>query len=377
MRIRPKPRSAAVANSPPKAVRQMHKYLLIGVSCLTGTLFAMPVVGQAAKPELDSLVRAEVAQRQFSGVVLLAEQGVPVHQAAVGAATGSARMTIGTRFRLASITKAFTAVLVMQLVEEKRLTSASTIAQVLPDLRITLADRISVQDMLLHRSGLPDESDATYESPRDARTIVTETSANNAYRTYGEFAYSNLDYLVLALMIEKITGKAFGTVLQERILTPLGMDQTGMATRSSQGLAQGYVADSTGALTAEPPIYIENFSAAGAMYGTAMDLLKFDQALYSGRLLKPESISEMYTSHPELGYVAYGSWVYDYYFLKSAPRVVERRGGILGFNHTFIRMPGINKTLIILSNNDRFDPDTFGQLDSFKDKLIKALVESR
>jgi CubicO group peptidase (beta-lactamase class C family) len=350
----------------------MKKLFVLFLGCLGGGLF-----GQPAHPYLDSLLRAEVAQRQFSGVVWLAAEGLPVYQAAVGQATDSARMTLDTRFRLASITKAFTAVLVMQLVEAGRLTPESTIAEVLPSLPVKRAKRTTVQDLLLHRSGLPNEPDALYQAPRDARAMIVETVATEPYHRYGRFNYCNLDYLVLGLMIEQLTGKRWATVLQERILTPLGMDQTGLATRLSPGLAQGYLVDGAGKLQPEPAFHIENIGAAGAMVGTARDLLLFDQSLYTERLLQPETTAAMYTSHPELGYVAYGSWVYDYYFLPSSPRLVERRGGILGFNHAFIRMPEINKTLIILSNNDRFDPDTFGQLDSFKDRLIKALVEGK
>lgn len=362
----------------------MQNRRLAVLTALAGLLIAQPATTQSAASAraslpvstaaFDSIVRTEVAQRQFSGVVLVAEQGTTVFQAAVGSAGTNVPMTVDTRFRLASITKAFAAVLIMQLVEEQRLRVSSTIAQVLPDLKIPRAEQITVQDMLLHRAGSPEEPDALYSAPRSARAMVMET-ATLPYRPYGEFAYSNLDYFVLQLMIEKITGKPFATVLRERILTPLGMKHTGIATRGSTGIAQGYLADSTGRLTPEPQDYVENAGAAGAMYGTVADLLRFDQALYSERLLRKASIAEMYTSHPELGYVAYGSWVYDYYFLPSSPLVVERRGRSYGFNHTFIRLPGINRTLIILSNTDRFDPDTFGKLDSFKDRLIKVLVE--
>ena len=358
----------------------MHSRSLALICGLAGLLGAQPASSQSAvaapasTATFDSLVRAEAAQRQFSGVVLVAEHGITTFQAAVGSAGSNTPMTVDTRFRLASITKAFTAVLVMQLVEERRLSVSATIAQVLPDLKIPRAGQITVHDMLPHRSGIPEAPDALYDAPRTARAMVTE-AAKLAYRPYGEFAYSDVDYLVLELMIEQITGKPFATVLQQRILTPLGMKNTGMITRASTGIAQGFLGDSSGRLTPEPSIHIENVGAGGAMYGTVADLLAFDQALYGERLLRKASIDEMYTSHPELGYVAYGSWVYDYYFLPSSPRVVERRGRSLGFNHTFIRMPGINRTLIILSNTDRFDPDTFGKLDSFKDRLIKALVE--
>ncbi len=339
------------------------------------TLLLQPIVSTAGSQSLDSLVRAELETARFSGVVLLADKGVPIASVAVGQASDATGMTIDTRFRLASITKAFTAVLVMQLVEQQRLRVTSTVAALLPDLRIERAASITVEDLLLHRSGLPNEPDSVYDSPRDARTVITQTVATEPFQKYGAFSYSNLDYLVLALIIESLTGKSFDTVLQERILAPVGMTHSGIANVRTPNLARGYVTDSAGNLQSEPALQIENFGAAGAMYGTASDLLKFDQALYTTRLLQPASIDSMYVSHPELGYVAYGSWVYEYYFLPSKPKVVERRGGILGFNHAFIRMPGINRTLIMLSNNNRFNPDTFGQLDSLKDKLIKALVE--
>ncbi len=198
----------------------------------------------------------------------------------------------------------------------------------MPDLRIERAQSITVEDLLLHRSGLPDEPDSMYQASRDERMLVEQTLATERYQKHGEFHYSNMDYLVLALIIEALTGKSFDAVLRERILSPLGMDQTGLATIQTANFAQGYITDTNGNLQSEPSLYIENFSAAGAMYGTAMDLLKFDQALYEPTLLKPESIDAMYVSHPELGYVAYGSWVYDYYFLPTSPKVVERRGGI-------------------------------------------------
>jgi D-alanyl-D-alanine carboxypeptidase len=341
-------------------------------------LFGGLVKAQSTRALLDSLVEAEALQRQFSGVVLLAQNGQVFYQQAVGQARAAQAMQVHTPMRLASITKAFTAVLVMQLVEAGKLTTASSIAEVLPALEIKRAKQITVDHLLLHTSGLPSEPDALYATPLAAQDMVRRSVAQGKYGRRGRFHYCNLDYMILGLMVEKLTGQPWAEALQARILTPLGMTETGVAYQDMETLAQGYLSrehEGQVTLRPEPSFHIENFHAAGAMYGTAADLLKFDQALYADQLLQPETIAQMYTSHPELGYVAYGSWVYDYYFLPSSPRLVERRGKILGFNHVFIRMPELNKTLIILSNNDRFDSDTFGQLDSFKDQLIAALVE--
>ncbi len=347
----------------------------IGVFLL---LLAFTSQAQLAPQSLDSLVQAEVERNQFSGIILLADNGTPIYRRAVGESSSDVAMTMETPMRLASITKAFTSVLIMQLIQDDLLRPETTIEDILPELEIKKAHKITVRDLLLHTSGLPNEPDGLYHTPHGPREMINRTLASQSYNKRGDFNYCNLDYMVLGLMIEKVTGKSWAEVLQIRILDPLDMTHTGIARLGMEDIAQGYISmelDGQEVLMPEPSFHIENFYAAGAMYGTVGDLLKFDQALYSGKLLHPETIDQMYTSHPELGYVAYGSWVYDYYFLPSSPRLVERRGGILGFNHTFIRMPEVNKTLVILSNNDRFNPDTFGQLDSFKDQLIAALVE--
>ncbi|MEM9983757.1 MAG: serine hydrolase domain-containing protein [Bacteroidota bacterium] len=358
------------------------KNYFLGFVCfsLMVSLCFLPSDLLAQATSFDALFKQAVAEEGFSGVVLVADQGEIIYQEAASApevADQSPPLTAETPIRIASITKAFTAILVMQLVEAGQLSLDTHVAELLPDLGIKRAKKITVRDLLRHSSGLPNEVEALFLLPKTPQEMILETVATQDYYRYGRFNYSNLDYLILGLMIEKITEKGWEEVLKERILEPVGMTHTGVAHRGQADLAQGYLSVDQGdalSLVPEPSYYIENFHAAASMYSTAGDLLKFDQALYSDLLLKPASIELMYTSHPELGYVALGSWVYDYYFLPSAPRMIERRGSILGHNHTFIRLPEVNQTLIILSNNDRFDPDTFGQTGSFKNRLIAALV---
>ncbi len=354
-------------------IRNIVCFFWVGTFCL----FSAGLLAQTES--FDSLFEQAVAEEGFSGVVLIADQGKIIYQEVSSLPKGEdySSLTTETPIRIASITKAFTAVLIMQLIETEQLSLDTHVAEVLPDLAIKRAKKITVRDLLRHSSGLPNEVDGLFSSPKTPKEMILETVAAQDYHRYGRFNYCNLDYYILGLMIEEITGNSWEQVLRERILDPVGMEQTGLARMGQADLAMGYVSvdESQGlTLVPEPSYYIENFHAAAGMYSTAGDLLKFDQALYSDLLLKPESIDLMYTSHPELGYVAFGSWVFDYYFLPSSPRMVERRGGILGHNHTFIRIPEVNKTLIILSNNDRFDPDTFGQVDSFKDRLIASLV---
>jgi len=125
----------------------------------------------------------------------------------------------------------------------------------------------------------------------------------------------------------------------------------------------------------EPEYHIENFGVAAGMYSNVEDLLKLDQALYTERLLDEKHKGIMYESHPELGFVAYGNWVYNYPYAEGRPKLIERRGGLLGFNCVMIRFVEDNKTIIILSNNGQFNSSSFGNTADFKEALIVAVAE--
>ena len=90
-------------------------------------------------------------------------------------------------------------------------------------------------------------------------------------------------------------------------------------------------------------------------------------------LLSQASKELMYTSYPEYNYSGYSVWTYTYPFSASRPRVMERRGGILGANSVLVRLLDLNRTLVILSNNDRFDPDSFGETGNLKEALMIAM----
>ena len=113
-------------------------------------------------------------------------------------------------------------------------------------------------------------------------------------------------------------------------------------------------------LVKDPEFYIENFYAAACMYSTTEDLLKIDQAMYDDKFLSAKSKKVMFTSYPEYNYTGYSVWTYRYPFLDTQPLIMERRGGIMGSNLVLMRLLETNQTIIILSNNNAFDPDSFG-----------------
>lgn len=170
-----------------------------------------------------------------------------------------------------------------------------------------------------------------------------------------QFSYDNGDYIILGRIVEKVTGKSFSENLQQQILAPLRMQNTQMLSSKSiiKGLAETYnIDDSTRVFYKDDPMYIENYYSAGAMYSTAEDLLKFDEGIFSCRLLSRKSLELMLTPYPELYGVAYGFWVTDYTFGNQNIKAANRQGSIWGANANWLHLMKQNKIFLILSNTN-------------------------
>ncbi|HZN98618.1 MAG TPA: serine hydrolase domain-containing protein, partial [Gemmatimonadales bacterium] len=184
-----------------------------------------------------------------------------------------------------------------------------------------------------------------------------------------KFSYNNADYIVLGKIIEQLTGKTFEEVLKEKILGPLGMLETGMMHQSAivARLADAYfMRDDLKVLVHDLPVYPENWYAAGAMYSTTEDLLKFAIALFGGRLLKRETLALMVK--PGLDEYGYGVWAYETTVGNRTYRVVKRPGRIMGAQAQLFHFLDQDVTVIILSNAGTTD------LDEFVAEIGKRLV---
>ncbi|PHN03152.1 serine hydrolase domain-containing protein [Flavilitoribacter nigricans] len=339
------------------------------------------LLAQADLTGAEAVIEKFSRQDQFSGVVLLAEDGKIVYQQAVGLAdrTSGKKLEQGTKFRIASITKSFTALVIMQLYEEEQLSLDQSVNELLPGLLPDTFSSVKVRHLLNHTSGLPGETDEFYAEKLSPEVMIRRLTEREQPRQPAgtAFNYNNVDYLLLGLIIEDLSGKPWETVIRERILIPLEMHDTGFLEKDAlpADLASGYLCEN-GDCVQEPDYYIENYFAAGSMYATAADLLKWDQGLYGEKLLSEAGKTLMYTSDPALGYIAFGSWTFHHPFIAGNPFTVERRGGILGFNSVIMRFPLAKKTLIILSNTDQFNPDTFGNSENIKEQLLRILFAS-
>jgi len=340
---------------------------------LLAVFFAMAAHAQMNTVTVDSIVQSAVNDKSFEGTILIAEQGEIQYQKSFGHADAQQRVAIANdmTFSIASITKMLTALVILQMVEDGKLKLDDPLVELLPEIDVPKANKITVHHLLLHISGLPNEKNEIYAVETKPAEFVAQTLTNKRNK-FGAFNYANIDYVLLGLIIEKLDGRSWQKSIQERILDKAGMEETGFLKRGNypDNFVYTYNIDKKENRIQDPLFYIENFYAAGCMYATAKDLLKLDQAMYGETLLNESSKELMYTSYPEYNYSGYSVWTYNYPFAPSQPRVMERRGGILGANSALIRMLDSNRTIIILSNNDQFNPDSFGDTGGLKEALM-------
>ncbi len=323
------------------------------------------LVGFAAdmrQGKIARLVQTAHAKGEFSGVVLVAQGDKLIYAGAVGLAnrTWNIPHRLDTRFRICSITKQFTALLVMQLVESGKLSLDATISEYLPEYRAETGRKIRLRDLLNSASGLPSSDDLAFYQLDEAKlselnyVVKTYFSGDLTFAPGSRFNYNNADFIILGAIIEKVTGQSYERVLRERILSPLGMKNSGLIRHEDiiPNLAAGYVKGANQPQN-EPYYRVQNYSSAGAMYSTAEDMWLWNKALMSNKLLSPKATAEMFTPSAKLGFVAFGSWAYT---LKLADgkkhRLIERQGNIGGFCNLNIIAPEDKYSVTLLSNTE-------------------------
>ncbi len=327
---------------------------------LTFYLFWVCAVQATPKATIARLLETAYNKGEFSGVVLAAKNDEIIFSGAVGKANRQWNIDnqISTKFKICSVTKQFTAMLVMQLVEMGKINLDSTIADYLPEFRKDTASKIKIRNLLLSASGLPNLPDEFYVSEdakmADANFVINKyLQADLTFESGAKFNYNNGDFIVLGAIIERVSGKSYETNLREKILQPLGMKNSGLVQNETiiENLANGY-SFKDGKYLNEGFVQIQNFGAAGAMYSTAEDLLLWNKALMVHKLLSKKLTDEMFTPSAKLGFVALGSWSYKLKLGGAEKTIVERQGYINGFCALNIIVPEDNLAVIFLSNTE-------------------------
>lgn len=317
--------------------------------------------------KIHDLVSACAEYGQFNGSVLVAEKGKILYKNGFGQANMEWDIPNqpDTKHRLASISKQFTAMLIVQLVAENKLKLDVPITSYLPDYPKTNGDKITIHHLLTHTSGIPNYTSfpnyrEIMHGPHSPMEIVNLFADLALEFTPGEkFSYSNSAYVLLGVIIEKVTGKTYEQVLQDKIFSPLKMNNTGYDTNNTilKNRASGYnkVANSY-----ENANYIHMSVpyAAGALYSTVEDLYLWDQALYTEKLLPKKYLDLLFKSHtPAWGGQDYGyGWEIGKMNIgqtKEQVQTIRHGGGINGFNTLIARVPSNQSSIILLNNTGR------------------------
>jgi len=287
------------------AIRYFTLLRLCVIAAICG--LASQVHSQSLQTRIDNLVNEYVADQQFMGCVLVAEKGKVVFAKGYGLADAERNIpnTPDTKFMIGSITKQFTAMLVMQLVEKGKLKLDSTISGLISEFPKDIGDRITVEMLLCHSSGLifPEGIEKYYyvsTKEEYLQEYLRQLSAEGLRFEPGTgYGYSNAGYFILGLIIEKVTGKSYEDVLTEQILKPLGMSQTGCDRKGlvveNRATSYAKLRDSYSTWNEETNSYDPAICGFGYgnLYATVGDLFKFSEALSTNRLLS-EKYMAMY-----------------------------------------------------------------------------------
>lgn len=324
------------------------------------------VFSQTQNAKIDELLRSYANLNKFSGNVLIAEKGKVIFEKSYGFADREFDIPNSkvTKFPIASLTKQFTAVLILQLAEAGKINLNAPISRYLPYYKKEIGDQISIHQLLAHTSGLPEYTERddffaniSKHSYTHKEFIQKFCSDSLLSKPGTEYKYANTGYYILGAIIEEITKSNYAEVLQKNILDIVGMKNTGLENDSTivKEKAKGYHFKSGVYLKAGYIDMLATIFSAGAIYSTTDDLHLWDKALYSDKLLSSKSRELMFT--PVLANYGYGVGVTKFLVsdLKKEMHFVFHQGAINGFRSIMTHIVNENVLIVILCNN--FDTD--------------------
>ena len=313
------------------------------------------------RPRLDAVVKAYSRDRAFMGTVLVAQGDCMLLDKGYGQADieWDIPNAPGTKFHIGSVTKQFTAGLILLLQQDGKLAVRNHVSDYLPGLPMAWRD-ITVAELLTQTSGIFDYArDPDFpvwsQTPQSRAAQLARISKwDLLFKPGSQFNYSSSNYELLGQIAEKVGGKPYGELLRTYIFNPLGMRDSGLDTDELvlARRAQGYRVAMKGSLTRPRAGSLTVPWAAGSIYSTTGDLLKWERGLFNGRLLSIASLRALTT--PGLGDYGMGVAVRtDAHGLK----VIEHGGALEGFHSYLSYVPERQLTVAVLGNVETLTPD--------------------
>lgn len=333
------------------AIHQLAMLIVVWLLLITNYPAQTDTSHQELVPKVDEYINALVKLGWFRGSILIAIDSKELVSKGYGMANLEHNVpnTPQTKFRLASVTKQFTAMAILMLQQQGKLNVHDPVCKYVLDCPKAW-DGVSIHHLLTHTSGIPDFVDFLSLEARRLPSPIASTIAVFKDKPLNckpgeKFSYSNSGYILLGYIIEKVSGKTYELFLAENIFHPLKMMDTGYDYSSSilKHRAAGYYFEGDTLVNA-PYLDLSRAHAAGALYSTIKDLFRWDQALYTEKLVSKNSLDAMFTPFKENhGYGWYISTQFNH-------RVIRHSGGIEGFASHIARYPDDKVSIIVLSN---------------------------
>jgi CubicO group peptidase (beta-lactamase class C family) len=311
---------------------------------------------RAADPSLarmEQVIGSYVTDKRFMGTVLVVKDGKTVLDKGYGSADLEWNIpnTPATKFRLGSITKQFTAASILLLEEKGKLKLTDPVRQILPDLPESW-DKVTIFNLLTHTSGIfnytarPDFKDFKSKHLTPAQIVDLVRDKPLDFQPGEKMSYSNTGYIVLGMVIEKLSGQSYAGFLKDNIFTPLQMNDTGYEDQAAilPLRARGYSRTRDGKLINADFIDMSVPFAAGALVSTTHDMLTWENALFAGKVVTPDSLAKMTT--PFKNNYGFGLVIAD----TGGHHQVWHNGGIDGFNTIMANYPSDHLTIVVLDN---------------------------
>jgi CubicO group peptidase (beta-lactamase class C family) len=352
---------------------------MTGTEEVTATEAATLTGDALAAQEIDAMLTDMADNGRYSGSVLVARDGVPILSKGYGMANAEWDIPNSptTRFRIAHLTMVFTALAILQLQEQGLLDVQDSVCDYL-DPCPEAWQPITLHDLLIHTSGVPDYMGlADYEDwKRDPTTpdelIGRVVDLPLEVEPGGEQRYSLTNYIILGRIVENVADMPLARYLRDEILEPLGMENSGLyaAGMFVPQRASGYEAGRLGADYVDPSV----LGAARGMYSTTEDLLRFNEALYSGELLPLDALEPMIT--PQTDEIPGTGWIdlkggYGWFFQTLDGREMVFHGGpVEGFYVAMNYLPDERITVIALNNRE--DASGYGTADTLTEMILAS-----
>ena len=327
-------------------------------------------ISQLLAAQQNKFVSLFTSQRDFSGVVLVAENGKPVHHKAFGYREFEDLIPLQTSdiFELASVSKQFTAMIIMMLKEKEMLTYDDSVSKY---LEIPYKG-ITIRNLLTHTSGLPDYQDimdknwdkSKVAGNPDCIEYLNKYAPPKRFEPGEKYEYSNTGYLLLASIAEKVSGVDFIELCRKWIFRKLKMKSTDIRTREEKkatgnfAIGHIYVEERSKYVRADSfpssdyTIWLGNRKGPGRISSTAADLLKWDKALYTNKLIKQSTLQDAFTPM-KLNDGTLSNYGFGWSLRTDSVlgKVVSHNGDNPGYKTQVIRYVDKKKTMIVLNNN--------------------------